>query len=374
MSESVTPVIDMHVHVGLRGDKWKQWGKFSDEYVKSIPLAVLLFYGRMKPEDLTDEKLRAATEKAIGECQQVDQVVCLALDPAYDGAGNSLADRAHMWVANEYVVDLRRALPNKVLFGASVHPYDPTFEARVKACVDQGAVLLKWLPSAQAINLADARVGKALKFLAAAAPGGRPLPLLLPVGSEYAIPPVDRRMTSLDFLSWSKVDATWNWFRGNKKWIRPDLKRLHENLRAGFDSGAIIIFAHCGTPYFASGLLGRLVEHSDFDVVKKYLETPAYRGRVYADVSAMVTPFRQSYFPAIKNLPPGSLLLGSDFPVPIFELSADLRENLKDLKAVLDGHLENIVVPDGNLIDVNYRELRNVFGDHPVFTSFASLM
>jgi predicted TIM-barrel fold metal-dependent hydrolase len=367
-------VIDMHVHVGLRGDTWPQWGKFSDEYASSIPVAVLLLYGRLKREDLTDVRMRAATEQAISECQKVDQVVCLALDPAFDESGQSLAEQSHMWVANEYVIDLRKSLPNKVLFGASVHPYDPTFKARVKACVDQGAVLLKWLPSAQGINLADQRVGEALQFLATVGPGGRPLPLLLHVGSEFNIPPIDRRMHSFDFLSWSMADRIWNWFRGSRKWIRPDVERIHEHLRAGLDAGAVIILAHCGTPYFASGVLGKLVEHSDFDVVREYLETPAYQGKMFADVSAMVTPFRQSYFPAIQNLPPASLVFGSDFPVVIFELSADLQENLKDLKAVLDGHIENIVVPDGNLIDVNYRELRNVFGDHPMFTNFAALM
>ena len=124
----------------------------------------------------------------------------------------------------------------------------------------------------------------------------------------------------------------------------------------------------------ASGRLGRLLEHSDFRVVRRYLKERGYRGRAFADVSAMVTPFRQSYFPAIQALPPASLMFGSDFPVLIFELSADWRENLKDLGAALEGHLENLVIPDGNLIDVNHRELRRVFGDHPMFTNFASLM
>ena len=367
------PVIDMHVHVGVRGDTHPEWGKFSDEFMGSLAFTILLFYARLKHADITDETLRARTLEVIADAASVDRVVCLALDPAFDEDGHSLAKLAHMWVANEYVIGLAKDL-GKVLFGASVHPYDPLFRDRVKEYVARDAVLLKWLPSAQAINLADERVGEALKFLATAGKGGRPLPLLLHVGTELSILPIDQRTKSFDFLSWSTPDAVRNWFRFSRKWYRPDLKRVHRNLRAGLDAGAVVIFAHCGTPYFAAGRLGRLVEHSDFRPVRRYLRAGTWQGRVFADVSAMVTPFRRAYFPAIRKLPPGSLLFGSDYPVPIFELSADLRENLKDLDAALHGHLESILLPDGNLIDVNHRELRAAFADHPLFTRFASLM
>ena len=77
-----------------------------------------------------------------------------------------------------------------------------------------------------------------------------------------------------------------------------------------------------------------MLEHSDFDVVKSYLQRyhpdAGKKGRCYADVSACATPFRQSSFPEIRDLPPSALLFGSDFPTPVFELSADLKENLRD--------------------------------------------
>jgi len=212
----------------------------------------------------------------------------------------------------------------------------------------------------------------------ATAKDGAPLPLLLHVGPEYAILPSDPRAASYDCLSWTWWDEFRNRLRGSKKWYRPQTQKIEENLRAGLGEGAVVIFAHCGLPYYAPNWLKRTVEHSEFKTVSRYLQDyPADSlegGRCYADVSACVTPFRRSYFDALKELPAQSLLFGSDFPTPVFELSADVGEMMADLRAVLKGQWERIVVPQDNLIDVNYRELQHFFPDHPMFTNFNALL
>ncbi len=369
-------VVDVHCHVGLLGDEHPRWGKMSDWYRRQTVYQIFLFYGRMDPAQVSDRTLREATEKAVGD-SKVDHVVCLALDPVYDPKGQRREDLAHMWVDNDYVLDLRQSLGDKVLLGASVHPYDPDFQGRVVDYVDKGAVLLKWLPSAQQIDLADGRVRDALTFLATARDGG-PLPLLLHCGPEYAIPSTDPRTSSYDCLSWSWWDGFINSLRGANKWHRPRTKEIEENLKAGLGEGAVIIFAHCGLPYYAPNWLKQAFEHSEFETVSRYLhEYPADSpegGRCYADVSACVTPFRRSYFDALKELPPRSLLFGSDFPTPVFELSAGVGEVMEDFKAVLEGHLDRIIVPEDNLIDVNYDELSHFFPGHPLFTNFGSLL
>jgi len=226
-------IIDAHMHIGLVGDRWPKWGKFSEEYRKSTVFKSFLTFVQVSAHEVKDETLHERTVKTIGE-SQVDQVVCLALDPIYDSAGKRREDLSHMWVANEYITDmLRPALPDRVLLGASVHPYDPEFESRTRDMVAAGAVLMKWLPSAQEFSIADHRVGEAMKFLATAK-GGKPLPLLLHVGGEYAIPPHDDKNKSNDFLSWSFADGFWNWLRFGKAWYTPDIKGIHYNpQRAG---------------------------------------------------------------------------------------------------------------------------------------------
>ena len=242
-------VVDVHCHVGLLGNENPRWGQMSEWYTRQTVYKVFLIYGRLDTDDVSDRTLRDATERAIGE-SKVDHVVCLALDPVYDRKGQRREELSHFWVDNDYILDLRQSLGVKVLLGASVHPYDPEFESRVTEYVDKGAVLLKWLPSAQQIDLADERVRDALTFLATAR-GGAPLPLLLHNGPEYAVPSSDPRTSSYDCLTWTWWDKLRNSFRGAQKWHRPDTKKIEENLKAGLGAGAVVIFAHCGFPYYA---------------------------------------------------------------------------------------------------------------------------
>lgn len=132
----------MHVHVGLLGDQHPQLGRMSAWYTKQLTYRVFLFYGRLRHDQVSDRALRKATIRTITE-SKMDRVVCLALDPVYDAAGVRREDRSNVWVDNEYVLNLCREAGDRILLGASVHPFAADFQARVKKYVDQ---LLKWLP------------------------------------------------------------------------------------------------------------------------------------------------------------------------------------------------------------------------------------
>lgn len=367
-------LIDNHIHVGLVGNHWPKLGKMSEWYREQLGFKIFLMFAGVKPEEVSDTHLTEAIIKTI-DSSLVDKVVCLALDPVYDIKGVRNEGASHMWVDNDYIVNELQPKSNKVLLGASVHPYDPEFKTRVSKYVDKKAVLIKWLPSAQQINLADKRVADALEFLATAK-NGKPLPLLLHVGGEYAIPTTDERTSTYDFLCWSWLESVRNWFRFKNHYHTPDIKAIEKNLRRGLDTGATIIFAHCGMPYFANGLLAFL-EHSDFPVVKKYLEQNdknLYPGKCYADISAFSTPFRKEYFDDIRKLPSDYLIYGSDYPTPVFEIYSDEKEKMKDFKAMINGDLERIVVPQDNMLDVNYKMLHQAFPGHKLFTNFSKLI
>ena len=362
--------VDMHCHVAIPGQPGSELGFISQSMLDSVPFQIFLLYNRLKASEVSDDRLRTEVLRVIGE-SSVNRVVCLALDAVYDTAGSRRLDLTTMYVPNEFVLGLRAELPDRILYGASVHPYDPHFADRVKQAVDDGAVLLKWLPSAQQIDLADPRVLTALQVLADAGAGGFPLPLLLHVGFEGSIISTDRRTMSYDYLSWGLWDRIRNVLR-RPRWHVPDLAKVHANLEGGLQAGACIIFTHCGLPFFATNLVTGMLEHSELKAVGDYLrrfpgQSGTIRGKAFTDLSACVTPFRERYFEKLGRLPAGSLLVGSDFPVPIFELSADRKENLRDLKAIVEGHLERVVVPQDNLLDVNLRELQRAFPGHPMF-------
>ncbi len=368
-------VVDVHVHVGVVGDSQPQHGGMSKHYRESVGFKIFLLFLGVNEDDVCDDFLREETIKRIS-VSKVDKVVLLALDPVYDKDGNRQESRSHMWVANEYVYELchEPRLANRALMACSVHPYDRNFKERVREWIGKGAVVIKWLPSAQQIDLASDRVREALLFLAKACPDNTPLPLLLHVGPEYAIPSTDERTRTYDYLTWSTWDDVVNFFRFKKKWHKPNIKALHKNLKAGLEAGAQIIFAHCGLPYFFSGFMGQALEHDEFRVVRRYLldtKSGKFAGKCYTDVSAIATPFRRNYFKDVAALPEDLVLYGSDFPTPVFELSADLKEMMADFEAMLKGDLGRIIIPQDNLLDVNLRELRNFFPNHPLFHNFA---
>lgn len=374
MKENNPLLIDAHVHVGVIGNKWPQYGRLSEWYRQQITYKIFLLYAGIEEDKVTDTLMLDKTLRTINN-STMDKVVCLALDPVYTKDGKRSPGASNVWVDNEFIIKELRPHSGKVLLGASVHPYDPDFKTRVKKYVDEGAVLLKWLPSAQQFDLADERIPEALEFLATVN-DGKPLPLLLHIGPEYAIPTTDDKTFTNDFLSWSWLEKTRNWLRFGNRWNTPQVKKIEENLVRGLKAGAIIIFAHCGLPYFASGILSFL-EHSDLNVVKRFLELNEknlYPGRCYADVSAFSTPVRYEYFDDIAKLPPDYLIFGSDFPTPVFEIYADMKERISDLKAILKGHFERAFVPQDNLLDVNYKNLRQAFPGHPLFTNFSKLI
>ena len=362
----------MHFHVGLRGDRRPEWGHISERMRALRPVydIFLLYAGVPRGQD-TDDVLEQNTLRQIDGATDVDRVVCLALDHVWDPAGQPRSDLSDFWVSNDYVRHLRRLRPERVLFGASVHPYRCDFKDRVSEAVDQGAVLLKWLPSAQQFSLAEPRVREALVFLATAK-GGAPLPVLLHTGVEYAVPTTDERTRPWDYLSWGFWDRFANYWR-RSKWYLPDIPGVRQTLDRALDAGAVIILAHAGLPYFAAK--AALLEHDDLPVVTEYLRrgpaVPSGAGLALADLSACATPFRRGYFKDLARLPADRLLFGSDFPTPVFELRADLAGAWRDFKAMVAGDFWRIVVPRDNPVNVNYRQLNHYFPGHPMFTNFA---
>jgi predicted TIM-barrel fold metal-dependent hydrolase len=366
-------IVDVHFHVGLAGDKWPQMGGMSPWYKEQLVFKIFLLYADLKPGDVCDEKMDEAILHSI-RATKVDKVVCLALDPVYDTNGNRQEKASNVWTDNSYVFWLRDRLPEKVLPGASVHPLDPKFRERVEECVAKGAVLLKWLPSAQQFTLDDPRVADAMKFLATVNKG-KALPLLLHTGGEYAIPSSNPRTFSNDFLTWGFWDKFFNIFRfGDKKWNTPNIAEIDKNIRAALDAGTVIIFAHCGLPYFTPKFLTGMAEHSDFEPVKKYLESPGNGSwRCFADVSAICTPGRAQFIPEVEKLPKEKLLFGSDYPTPVFLLKPNDKDIVAQFEELRKGHVEHLVIPAGNLLDVNLEQLQIAFPQHPMFTNFSRM-
>jgi predicted TIM-barrel fold metal-dependent hydrolase len=207
----------------------------------------------------------------------VDRAVVLALDAAYLDDGTRDERRTLMVADNDFVADLTSA-HEKVLFGASVHPYRRDALAELERLIARGACLVKWLPGAQNIQADDPRCLPFYDVLAK-----YQVPLLCHSGGEHILKTFP------------------NAFNDPRRLV-PALER-----------GVIVIAAHCGVSLF-------LHERSYFRVWK---EMASRYEHFFGDISAFGVMTRIWPLRSMLRSPRlvAKLVYGSDFPVAPMPLS-----------------------------------------------------
>ena len=145
----------------------------------------------------------------LGESRLVSAAVVLAMDGVVASQGKLDEATTEIYIPNEFLGRECRNYPN-LLFGASINPRRPDALDRLDRVAGEGAVLLKWLPSVQGIDPADARLKPFYRRLRELK-----LPLLTHTGSEKSFTRVDNSLA--------------------------DPLRL----RTALDEGVVVIAAHC---------------------------------------------------------------------------------------------------------------------------------
>jgi len=334
--QSKEEIIDMHLHFGAPKDE-ESGCYWSEEFTKQPAyIALLLLTGSLfKKIDI--HYIRKRILRIINRSKYVNKSVLLALDQVYDENGNVHPEYTHLYVPNRYLSDLAKE-NSRVLFGASVHPYRNDWREELDFCLQNRAVLCKWIPSSQLINPEHP---KCLPFYQKLVE--HKLPLLCHTGPEYAIPTSDKTYIEFD----------------NPKYLRTAL-----------DEGVTVIVAHCAMPYF--GLLDVDYQDDFKEFLKLFEEAEQNNWNLYADLSAVCSPFRTRYIKIIKEkldkIPSDKLLFGSDYPIPLSELTYNKSTDFFSwLKFVLRVRLTK------NPLDKNYLVIKGMEFDESLFTNAADL-
>lgn len=326
-------VIDIHIHIGGPGDEPSSGCYFSEKFIWSPAFLAMLIVTNSIFKRVTTKSVR---EKIIGEInssKRIDKGVILALDMAHNDNGDPLPNYTHLYTPNNYVIPLCRK-NSKVLFGASVHPYRRDSIDEIERCIEEGAVLCKWIPSSQLIDPSHEKCVPFYKKIA-----DKNLPLLCHTGPEHAVP------TSIP--EYSKFD--------NPIYLRKAL-----------EMGVIVISAHCSTPYFGS------LDPDYFDEFLSLMGESVKRGwRFYGDISALATPFRIPCAERIKDeVPAERLIFGSDYPIPVSDLS--YSKNKRDILTIIKLMVKTKF---SNVLDKYYHIVKDEMGFEPIiFTNFNKLM
>lgn len=241
-----------------------------------------------------------------------------AFDEAHDADGRPRQDWTTFHVPDAHARAVAAADPARFGWVASVHPRRPDALDRLDAALAGGALAVKWLPSAMAIDLRDPRHRPFYRRLAAA---GRPL--IVHCGAEHAVPGAGRD----DF--------------GHP---------LH--LRAPLAEGVRVIAAHCASAGRAPDTDHRgAPSRSCFSLFERLMDEPEHGGRLLGDLSAV---FQRNRAPAVwrrllarEDWHP-RLLHGSDYPLPgvgwlydlggLVEAGVLARDDLAPLQALKARH------------------------------------
>jgi uncharacterized protein len=280
-------VIDTHVHICAL---MPGHGSMSQRVLKSLPFRFMRWRLGMRGEDeRTEKSIEAKLALTIEQTEAIDAAVVLAFDAVYDRDGNFDAANTHLYVTNDYAIEICRRR-RKMLFGASVHPYRRDAVAEIERCVAAGAVLLKWLPIVQGFNPADDRCIPVYEALA-----HFKLPLLSHTGGEKTLPNLDPNVMDPALLL-------------------PALQR-----------GVTVIAAHCGTRSAPS----------ETDYLPTFMRMAHDHEKFFGDTAALNLPTRSYAFDKLLNDPVvcEKLLHGSDWPIISIPpaMTLDLRNTIRAL-------------------------------------------
>lgn len=326
-------VIDMHVHFGAPEDT-DSGCYWSEEFERGIAFLAMRLVTHNLFGKITIQRIRKHILGVIDSSKKVGKTVLLALDEVYDAAGNAQKEKTHLHVPNSYLAEFA-AENDRVLWGASVHPFRRDWEEEIQRCLENNAVLCKWIPSSQQI---DPMHSKCLPFYKKLAEND--LPLLCHVGPEAAIPPFDKPSQELN---------------------SPKL------LRSALDAGATVIAAHTALPLLPPPFES---DQPYRELVDLFREGDKKNWKIYTDLSAINLGPRNVYIDKIKkDIPAERLIFGSDYPIPILDISQSPHLSLWQW---LRHFIQTISIK--NPLDKNYALIENMEFDEKLFTNASHIL
>jgi predicted TIM-barrel fold metal-dependent hydrolase len=270
-----TPTIDVHLHLAGTGccdsGCW-----IAPTFKKRLTFRALkLMHGitehAMKTTADADWAARMARTLAASG---VDYGVALGFDGVYHkDLGTFDPDHSQLVVPPEWVFKVCKEHRN-LLPGPSINPYRKDALERLAYAIENGAVLIKWLPPAQGIDPADARLDPFFRMLADAR-----MPLLVHVGRERTFKTVTNEFN----------EAT--------------------RLVRALDLGVTVIAAHSAT---------RVLGTDEEDQTESLKALLAAHPGLWVDNSGLANPSRFLHLPKLAKDPliTARTLYGSDWPVP----------------------------------------------------------
>jgi len=284
-----TKVWDTHCHVFGNGDSGS--GLWFNPRMEQIwrPLGYMqreFYINASCTDDSPGMADRTFVERLLAQCRGMApgfHVLLFGFDWARDDAGAPLESHSTFYVPDDYAAGLASSHPEHFQWVASIHPYDPQALERLEAAAARGVRGIKWLPSAQNIDPADARCDRFYARLAELQ-----IPLIAHAGDERAV-------------------------KGFGEHLGNPLR-----LRRPLDAGVRVVVAHCASLGSGRGDSPDSAELTNFALFTQLMDEQRYEGKVFGDISAITQYNRMEVIATLLGRTDwhARLLNGSDYPLP----------------------------------------------------------
>lgn len=273
------PTIDVHTHLAGTGccgsGAW-----VSPQFQRRHTFRLLRFINRISHKQLhttIDHDWATKLSQTI-KASDVDYGVALGFDGVYaHGARDHDVSRSQMIIPQKWVFKVAHEQKN-ILPGPSINPHRADALDQLREAIDEGAVLVKWLPATQAIDPGDSRLREFYRLLADAR-----VPLLVHMGGERTFAEVTPEMNDVTKLELPLIE------------------------------GVRVICAHSATRVIGSR------EPDQQPALRRLLKQYP---NLWLDNSGMCNPARFAHVPLLARDPfiNERTLYGSDWPVPVSSL------------------------------------------------------
>jgi len=294
-----SPLVDYHAHLvgtgaggtgaAINSAKTSWWHP-----IEQIKARVFLSASGVEKEDNFDADYLTRFVQLARSFPQPIKIHLLALDHNYNSDGTINKEHTDFYIPNARVVAVARQYPDSFVPVISVHPNRPDALAELDKWAAQGVRNIKWLPNAQNIDPANPRYDAFYRKLRELH-----MVLLAHVGAEGA------------------VDAAGAQELGNPL-----------RLRRALDAGVTVIMAHCASRGESADLDHSGQRADNFELFLRMMNEPRYRGRLFADISAMAQ-WNRLPKPLLEILRrpdlQARLVNGSDYPMPAINCTISLR-------------------------------------------------
>jgi predicted TIM-barrel fold metal-dependent hydrolase len=266
-------IVDLHVHaagIGAGGSGCYVSDTIKDSYKFDIYLSAFSI-SKQELERVGDQVVFRKLSEKLAQSSHVGAAVVLALDGVIDQHGKLDLSQTEIYIPNQFVAE-NTAKYDNLLFGASINPYRPDALERLDLVKQQGAKLIKWIPSIQLIDPADPKIKAFYQKMIAL-----DLPLLTHTGQEK---------------SFTKAE---------------DDLADPQRLKLPLSLGVTVIAAHIATTGETHGE----------DNMQRILPMFSQYANLYADISSLTQINKLGFLnralvdPRVK----GRLIYGSDFPL-----------------------------------------------------------